>query len=108
MIQKKHMNVDISGGYNKISIFMINGTTANKLYIDYSTDNGASWHTKSIEIHAMSNDSILPFRTLLPGMHLYTADMSDCSDWTGTITGLRIRTDATEGYMRIRQVTISK
>lgn len=107
-IQKKHMNVDIRGGYNILSILMINGTTANKLYIDYSTDNGASWHTKTIEIHAMSNDSVLPFRSLLPGMHLYTVDMSDISDWSGTINGLRIRTDAVEGYMRIRQVTISK
>lgn len=107
-LQCKSVRVPVSGGYNKVNIQLTNATTASTLYIDFTTDGGATWHTKAVPVRAMSSDSVYPFKALWPGVKNYVADMSDMAQWTGTINGLRVRTDAVSGFLSIKHVIISK
>lgn len=106
-IEKKDVEVDVSGGYNKINVYMRNTTTSPKLTVDFSTDGGINWSSKTVDIRAMSKDGY-PFNIMTPLWKNYVIDMSNVSAWKGTISGFRLRFGATSGSVGIIRVVISK
>lgn len=107
-LQYKSMNVNVGGGYNKVHVLLVNATSCPNLYIDFSTDGGKTWHTKAVTIRAMASEKAYPFQALWPAYKNYVVDMSDMPQWAGTINGLRVRTDATSGFINLKNVIISK
>ena len=107
-LQYKSTNVNVSGGYNKVNVLLVNATSCPTLYIDFSTDGGRTWHTKAATVRAMTSEKAYPFQALWPAYKNYVVDMSDMPEWAGTINGLRVRTDATSGFLNLKRVVISK
>lgn len=107
-LQAKSVNVNVSGGYNKVHVLLVNATSCPTLYIDFSTDGGKTWHTKAVTVRAMTSEKAYPFQALWPAYKDYVVDMSDVPEWGGTINGLRVRTDATSGFLNLKSVVISK
>lgn len=107
-IERKDMNVKVSGGYNKVRLHLTNATSCSEMYIDFTTDGGKTWHTKAFTVKAMSSENQYPFKALWPSFTEYTVDLSDMAQWAGTINGFRVRTDATSGFISIKSVVISK
>ncbi len=106
-IEKKDVEVDVTGGYNKVNVYMRNSTTSPKLSIEFSTDGGINWSSKTVDIRAMSKDGY-PFNIMTPLWKNYVVDMSDTLAWKGTITGFRLRFGATSGSVGVGRVVISK
>ena len=106
-IERKEIDVDVTGGYNTLSVTMRNSTTNPKLTVEFSTDGGVTWHTKSIKIRSMSRDSY-PFNIMTPWWKSYIIDMSDQPAWKGRINGLRLRFGAVKGSVGVSRVVISK
>ncbi len=110
-IERKDMEVKVDGllkEYNTIKLVLTNATSSAKLYIDFTTDGGKTWHTKAFTVKAMSSDNQYPFKALWPEFTEYTVDMSDMDAWKGTINGFRVRTDATSGFISFKSVLITK
>lgn len=107
-LQYKSVNVNVDGGYNKVNVLLINATSCPELYIDFTTDGGKTWYTKSTTVRAMTSEKVFPFQALWPAYKNYEIDMSDVPQWKGIINGLRVRTGAESGFINLKQVIISK
>lgn len=107
-LQYKSLNVKVDGGYNKVNVLLVNATSCPNLYIDFSTDGGKTWHTKTVTVRAMTSEKSYPFQALWPAYKNYEIDMSDMPEWKGVINGFRVRTAAESGFINLKQVLISK
>ncbi|MBQ8752421.1 MAG: hypothetical protein IJZ13_04880 [Clostridia bacterium] len=105
-LTKKNVNVTVTG-YNKVQLILMNGSNSGKVYLEFSKDKGKTWHSKAVDTAYSGNDTsywAFEVRTF----HKYTVDMSDMAEWTGKITGLRLRFEGSEGRIGVKTVTIHK
>lgn len=107
-IQRNSVSVNVSGGYNKVNVLLYNATTSPLLTVEFSTDGGATWNSKTVNVRAKSSETDYPFSLMNPPWKNYVVDMSAVPAWSGTINGLRIKSGATEGSFSVSQVVISK